>query len=45
MKLKQFFLISISSILRMLRGEVSTKRLIKMGLTVGHTFRRQGGAN
>ena len=33
----------VSSVIRKLRGEVSTKALIKMGLIVGNNFSREGG--
>ena len=32
----------LQSIVRCVRGEISTKKLIKMGLTVGENFNRQG---
>jgi len=42
-KLKEWCLLKASSIVRLLRGEVSTASLIKQGLTVGSNFSRQGG--
>lgn len=42
-KLKEWCLLKASSIVRLLRGEVSTASLIKQELTVGSNFSRQGG--
>lgn len=42
-RLKEWCLLKASSIVRLLRGEVSTASLIKQGLTVGSNFSRQGG--
>ena len=42
-KLKEWCLLKASSIVRLLRGEVSTASLIKQGLTVESNFSRQGG--
>ncbi|MGM9799257.1 MAG: acyltransferase [Muribaculaceae bacterium] len=42
-KIKEFFLLKISSCVRLLREEISTNTLIKHGLTVGDNFSRQGG--
>lgn len=42
-KLKEWCLLKASSIVRLLRGEISTASLIKQGLTVGSNFLRQGG--
>lgn len=44
-KLKEWCLLKASSIVRVLRGEVSTVSLIKEGLIVGSNFSRQGGKN
>lgn len=42
-KLKEWCLLKASSIVRLLRGEVSTASLIKQELTVGSNFSRQEG--
>lgn len=42
-KLKEWCLLKASSIVRLLRGEISTASLIKQGLTVGSNFSRQRG--
>lgn len=42
-RIKNLLLLVVSKFVRLLRGEISTERLIRNGLKVGHTFRRQGG--
>lgn len=42
-RLKEWCLVRVSSVIRLLRGEVSTSSLVKQGLTVGSNFSRQGG--
>ena len=42
-KIKEWCLLKASSFVRLLRGEVSTKTLIKHGLIVGDNFKREGG--
>lgn len=41
--MKAFIIKSLASLVRMLRGEVSTNTLIKRGMKVGEGFSRQGG--
>lgn len=43
MKIKNFVIVRIANLIRLLRGEISTSILVKRGLIVGDGFSRQGG--
>lgn len=42
-KLKEKILVLLASLSRLIRGEVSTKYLVKKGMVIGKNFSRQGG--